>query len=120
MREEHAQIQAKIDEGGHVFGQQKQVLRHIHLGKNAGVCHQGVHAAVGGLPIVGEHQVAAEQVDGVMGGVPAEKLGKYQTHHQQIQQRRQYAPAHAQHGALVFLLKIPFYQFREQERLFVK
>ena len=119
MREEHAQVQPKIDEGGYIFGQQEQILWHIYLGKDVRVCHQGVHAAVGGLPVVGEHQVAAEQVDGVMGGVPAEKLGKYQTHHQQIQQRRQYAPVHAQNGALVFLLEVPFDQLGKKKLAFI-
>ena len=85
-QEEHAQVQPEIDEGGHVFGQHKHILWYIHLGKNMCICHQGVHTAVGGLPVVGEHQIAAEQVDGVVGGVPAEKLGKYQTHHEKIQQ----------------------------------
>ena len=86
-QEEHAQVQPEIDEGGHVFGQHKHILWYIHLGKNMCICHQGVHTAVGGLPGVGEDQIAAEQIDRVMWSISSKKLGEDQAQYQQIQKR---------------------------------
>ncbi len=119
-QEEHAQVQPEIDEGGHVFGQQKQVLRHIHLGENVCVCQQGMHSSRRGFPVIGEHQVAAEEVDGVVGGVPAEELGEHQTHDQQIQQGRHNAPTHAQYGAFVFLFEVALGKFLHKELILNK
>ena len=85
--EENAQRQAKVDEGLHVLREQEQILGHIDLGEDARVAHQGLHALRGGLVEVGEHQVAAEQIGGIVRHVPPEELGKHQLHHQQHQQR---------------------------------
>lgn len=112
---EHAQRQAEIDEGLDVLGKQEQVLGHVDLGEDAGVAHQGSHPLAGGFVEVAEHQVAAEQIRGVMGRVPPEKLGEHQPHHQQHQQRRQHAPQHAQHRPLVFLFEVPLHQFLKEE-----
>jgi len=79
--------QAEIDEGLDVFGEQEQVLGHVDLGEDARVAHEGLHPLAGGLAEVGEHQVAAEQIGGVVLHVPPEELGEYQLHHQQHQQR---------------------------------
>ena len=40
-----------------------------------------------------------------------EETGKHNAHDQQLQQRREDAPRHAQHGALVFLFEVSFDQF---------
>ena len=111
----HAQGQAEVDEGLHIFGQQKQVLGHIDLGEDAGIAHQGGHTLAGGLIEAGENQVSAKQVGGVVVHATAKKLGKDQAHHQQHHQRREHTPGHAQHRALVFLHEIPLYQLLEEE-----
>ena len=97
---EHAQGKAEVDEGLDVFGEEEQVLGHIDLGKDAGVAHEGGHALAGGLVEVGEDQVAAEQIGGIMGGIAAKKLRKDQPHDQKGQQRGQHAPGHTQHGVV--------------------
>lgn len=69
----------------------------------------------GGLVKVGEHQVAAEQIGGVMRGVPAKKLREDQPHDQEGQQRGEHTPGHAQNSAFVFLFEVPFYQFLKEK-----
>ena len=113
--EEHTEREAEVDEALDVFGEQEQILRDIHLGKDPGVIHQRAHALVGGLAEEGEHEVAAEEECRVMRGAAAEKLREHEPHHEQRQQRRQHAPCHAEHGALVFLFKIAFHQFLKEE-----
>ena len=91
------------------------ILGHIDLGEDAGVAHEGGHALAGGLVEVGEDQIAAEEVGGIMGGIAAKKLRKDQPHDQKGQQRGQHAPGHAQHGALILFLKISLDQFLEEK-----
>lgn len=78
--EEDQQRQPKVDKGGHVLRQQEQVLRHIHLGKYTGVAHKGVHAKVGGIGKVGEHQLTGKQVNHIVVHVVAKKVAEYQPH----------------------------------------
>ena len=92
----------------------------IHLGEDARVAHQGAPPLGGGLVEVGENEVAAEEVDGVVGGGPAEELGEHQLHHQQRQEGRQDAPRHAQHRALVFLFEVPLDQLLKEEAVAAK
>ena len=113
--EEHAQGQTEVNEGLHVFGKQKQILGHVDLGEDARVAHEGGHALAGGLAEIGEHQVAAEQVGGVVFHAPAEELGEHQAHDQQHQQGGEDAPGHSQHSALVFFLEIALDQFLKEE-----
>ena len=117
-QEEHAQGQAEVDEGLHVFGEEEEVFWHVDLGEDAGVAHQGGHALAGGLVEIGEHQVAAEQVGSVVGHVMPEELREDQPHDQQGQQRGEHAPGHAQHRALIFLFEVPLDQFLEEELVF--
>ena len=109
-QEKDAQRQGKVDQRLDVFGEQEQVFRHVDLGENGGVACQRGHALTGGFVEVGKHQVAAEQVGGIVLHAPAKELGEHQTHHQQHQQRRQHAPRHAQHGAFIFLLEVALHQ----------
>ena len=115
---EHTQGQAEVDEGLHVLGEEEEVLGHVDLGEDAGVAHEGGHTLTGGLVEVGEDQVAAEQIGGVMRGMPAKKLRENQPHDQKGQQRGEHAPGHAQHRAFVFLFEVPFYQLLEEELVF--
>ena len=111
----HAQGKAEVDEGLNILGEEEQVLWHIDLGKDAGVAHEGGHALTGGLVEVGEDQVAAKQIGGIMGGIAAKKLRKDQPHDQKGQQRGQHAPGHTQHGALILFLKISLDQFLKEK-----
>ena len=70
---------------------------------------------VGGVAEKREHEVAAEEEGRVMRGIAAKKLREHEAHHEQRQQRRQYAPRHAEHGALVFLFEIALDQLLEEE-----
>ena len=83
--EKHTECQAEIDEGLDILGEQEKVLGDIHLGEDAGVAHEGLHALAGGFTEAGKDQVPAKEVGGVIGGVPAEELGEDQTHDQQRQ-----------------------------------
>ena len=112
---EHAQRETEVDEALDVLGEEEEVLRDVDLGEDTGVACQGGHALVGGLAEEGEHQVAAEEEDGVMRRRAAEKAREHEPHHEQMQQRRQHAPRHAEHGALVFRFEIAFYQLLEEE-----
>ena len=85
-QEEHAERQPKVDQRRYVLGQQEHIFRHIDLCKDGGIRHKRVHPPGRCLPVVGEDQVATEQINGIVGGVPAEKLGEHQTHHEKIQQ----------------------------------
>ena len=49
---------------------------------------------------------------------PAKIVSEDKIHYQQGKQRSQNAPEHTQHGTLVFLFKIPLYQFFKQELVF--
>lgn len=112
---EHAQGQPKVDEALNIFGKQEQILGHIHLSKNPGIGQQRTHSLACGFVEKGENQVAAKQVNGVMLHVPTKKLSKHQPHHQQHEQRRQHAPGHPQHRALIFLFEISLHQFLKEE-----
>ena len=101
-QEEHQQRQAEVDQRRDVFGQQEHILWHVDLGDDAAVVHQRAHAGGGGVLEIVVHQVSAEQVDGVVRLVMREKLAENQAHDQKLQKRRQNAPPHAQHSALVF------------------
>ena len=70
---------------------------------------------VGGVAEKREHEVAAEEEGRVMRGIAAKKLREHEAHHEQRQQRRQYAPRHAEHGALVFLFESALHQLLEEE-----
>ena len=50
-----------------------------------------------------------------MRGAAAEKVCEDKTHHEQRQQRRQHAPRHAEHGALVFLFEVTPDRLLEKE-----
>lgn len=69
----------------------------------------------GGLVKVGEHQVAAEQIGGVVSHMMPEELREDQPHDQKGQQRGEHAPGHTQRSALVFLFEVPLDQFLEEE-----
>ena len=112
---EHDQGQAEVDEALDVFGHQEQILRHIDLRKDGGVAQKRGHALVRGFAEEGEDQVAAEQIGRVMRGAAPEKLGEHQAHDQQHQQRRQDAPGHAQHRALIFGFEVAFDQLLKEE-----
>ena len=74
--EEHTQGQTEVDEGLYVFGEQEQVFGDVDLGVDPGVAHEGGHALPGRLVEVGEDQVAAEQIGGVVGRAASEELRK--------------------------------------------
>ena len=78
--EKHAEGQAEIDEGLDILGEQEKVLGDIHLGEDARIAHEGLHALAGGFAEAGKDQVPAKEVGGVMGGVSAEELGENQAH----------------------------------------
>lgn len=82
------QRQQKVNQGGYVSAEQEEVFRNIDLRQKSGVAHETFHAALGGFPVVSHHNVAAEQIGGVEGGVSSEKLREHQSHDQQGQQRR--------------------------------
>ena len=63
-------------------------------------------------------KIAAKQICRVMRRIAAEKLRENQPHDQQRQQRRQYAPGHAQNRTLVFLFEIAFDQLLKEELVF--
>ena len=70
---EYAQREAEVDEALDVLGKEEEILRDVDLGEDAGVACQGGHALVGGLAEEREHQVPAEEEDGVMRRRAAEK-----------------------------------------------
>ena len=102
----HAQRKPEVDKRRDVFREQEHILRHTDFCEDARIAHQAVHAAFGRLFIVRHHQVAAEQIGGIMRRVAPEKLSEHQPHHQQSEQGRKDAPCHAQRGALVLLFKV--------------
>ena len=77
---EHAEGQAEVDEGLDVFGEQEKILGDIHLGEDAGIAHEGLHALAGGFAEAGKNQVPTKEVGGIVGGVSAEELGENQAH----------------------------------------
>ena len=99
--EKHAEGQTEVDEALDVFGEQEHVLRHVDLGKNGRIAHEGSHALVRGLTEKREHQVATEQIGRVVRGIAPKKLRENQPHDQQGQQRRQHAPGHAEARACI-------------------
>lgn len=114
----HHQNDGKIHQSRDIPGENEEIFGNIDLGEDPGIAHEAVHTAPGGLLKIGHDQVAAEQIGGVKGGISSKKLGKYQLHDQQRQQRRKHAPSHAQNGALIFFFKIPFYQLLKEELVF--
>lgn len=84
----HAQRQTEIYKTLYVLRQQKQVLRHIYLGKDTGVAHKGFHSLIAGLIKKRKNQVSTEQINGVMFHCSPKELSKHQFHNQQHQQRR--------------------------------
>lgn len=113
--EEHKQRDAEVDNCRNILRQQEDILGHVDLREDVRVLHQGVHAAGGGFAEEAEQQVACKQVSGVMIHGSAEELREHQLHHQQGQERRENAPPHAQHGALVLLLEVAFDEFFKQK-----
>lgn len=83
--DEHDHGQAEVDEGLDIFGKEEQILGHIDLGEDGGVAHEGGHSLTRGFIEIGENQVPAEQVGGIVLHVPPEKLGKHQAHDQKHQ-----------------------------------
>lgn len=69
----------------------------------------------GGLVEVGEYQVTAEQIGGVMGSMTTKKLREDQPHDQEGQQRGEHAPGHAKNSAFVFLFEVSLDQFLEKK-----
>lgn len=86
-QEEHAERQPKVDQRRYVLGHQEHIFRHIDLCKDGGIRHKRVHPPGRCLPVVGEDQIAAEQIDRVMWSISSKKLGEDQAHYQQIQKR---------------------------------
>lgn len=114
-QEEHQQRQAEVDDCRNVLRQQEHVFGHVDLREDVRIAHQRVHAAGCRLAVIREHQVAREQVRRVVRHISAEELGEHQAHDQQGQKRRQNAPPHAQHRALVLLLEVALDEFLEEE-----
>ena len=113
--EKHAERDAEVNQALDIFGKQKQILRHIHLGEDGCVAQKRGHTLVGGFAEERIDQIAAEQIDRVMWSSAPEKLREHQTHNQQHYQRRQQAPNHAQYRAFIFLFKISFNQLFEKK-----
>lgn len=113
--EENQQRQPEIDEGRHILRKQEQILRHIHLGKNSRVAHQRVHPQISRVRKVGKHQLSRKQIDRVVVHIIAEKVAEHQPHNQQVHQRGQDAPGHAQNRPLVLLGEVPLHQLAEQK-----
>lgn len=113
--EENQQRQAEINQRRHVLGQQEQILRHVHFGKNPRVAHQRVHPQIGGVRKVGEHQLPRKQVHHIVVHIVSKEVAEHHPHNQQVHQRRQDAPGHAQDGPLVLLREISLHQLAEQE-----
>ena len=113
--EENQQRQSKINQRRYILGQQEQILGHIHLGKNPRVAYQGVHAQVGGVRKVGEHQLTGKQIHHIVVHVVSEEVAEHHPHNQQVHQRGQNTPGHAQNGPLVFLGEVTLHQLAEQE-----
>ena len=86
--EEHDHGQAEVDECLHILGKQEEVFGDVDLGEDGRVSHERGHALGGGFAEIGEDQVPAEQVGGVVLHIPAEKLGEHQSHDQEHQQGR--------------------------------
>lgn len=110
--------QAKIDEGLTVFGEEKQILGDVDLGKDRGVAEERRHPLRCGLVEVGEDKIAAEQVSGVVQHGAAEKVGEDKPHDQQHRQRRKNAPSHSENGSFVFFLEIALHQFLKEKLVF--
>ena len=108
-REKDSQRQAEIDQGLDVLREHEEVLRDIYLRENAGVAQKSGHTLRRGLAEISIGQVTAEHIDRVVRCIAAEEAGKDQRHDQLGKQRRKHGPDHAEHGALIFFLKImPF------------
>lgn len=116
--EKHAQRQPEVDQCLDIFREQEHILRHIDLGKDPGISHQRGHPLRGRLIEIAEHKVAAKQIGGIVRHTAPEKLREHQPHDQQRQQRRQHAPEHTENGSFVFLFKVAFDQFFEEELVF--
>ena len=114
-QEEHDKCQSEVDKVLDIPGEEEDVLRYIDLCEYVRVVDERAHALRGGLAEKREDQVAAEQIGGIVRRAAAKKLRKNQPHDQKRQQRRQHAPGHAQHRALVFLLEVAFDQFFKEE-----
>ncbi len=113
--EENQKRQAKINQRRYILGQQKQILGHIHLGKDPRVAHQGVHPQICRVGKVGEHQLTGKQIYHIVVHVVSEEVAEHHPHNQQIHQRRQDAPGHAQNGPLVLLGEVTLHQLTEQK-----
>ena len=74
-----------------MFRQQEQVFGDIGLEEDMGIGYQGIHAVSGGFLEMGEQQIAAEQIGGMVIHITSEETVENNTHHQKGQQRRQYA-----------------------------
>ena len=70
------------------------------------------------IPEVGEDQVAAEEIDGVVVYLVTEELGEDDLHNKQREQRVEHAPKHAEHCALVLGLEVARNEFFEEKLVF--
>lgn len=109
------QRQQKVDKRLHIFGKQEKILGNIDFGKHFCVPHQGLHPALCGFGKVGPHHISAENINGVVWGIAAKELGKYQPHHKEGQQGGKKAPTYAQNCTLIFLFKVSFDQFLKKK-----
>ena len=114
----HHQDDHEVDKRRHISGEDEQILWDIDFAEDPGIAHQAVHATPGGLLKISHHQVAAEQIGGVEGGVAPKELGEYQLHNQKRQQRGQHTPGHTQNRALIFFFEVSLDQFLEEELVF--
>ena len=113
--EENQQRQSEINQRRYILRQQEQILRHVHLGKDPRVAHQGVHAQVCRVGKVGEHQLTGKKIHHIVVHVVSKEIAEHHPHNQQIHQRRQNAPGHAQNGPLVFFGEVTLHQLTEQK-----
>lgn len=118
--EEHAERNAKVDDGLNILGEQEHVLWHVNFGEDGRVGYERRHTLGGGLVEVREDQVAAKKVDGVVVDLVAEELGEDDLHDKQGEQGIKHTPKHAEHRTLVLGFEIARHQLLEEKLVLFK